>query len=147
MTSTNSNFTSASASLVGYPNSENNPSDMSIPPSTQLEMEIGDELSLMFETGSAENSQEVVEDDNEELTSMNRRLRLRPRRLGAQYILDSSSDDYNDYSRMALKKETANTRPLSSPLLQFCHLLRMYWMSKRRRETGFNSSPGFPWPS
>ena len=132
MTSTNSNFTSASASLVGYPNPENNASDMSIPPSTQLEMEIGDELSLMFV------SQKVVEDDNEELTSTNRKLRLRPRRLGAQYILDSSSDDVMIIVGWPWKKETANTRPLSSPLLQFCHLLRMNWMSKRRRETGFN---------
>ena len=77
---------------------------MSIPPSTQFEIEIGDEFAPMFETGSAQNSQEVLEDDDEELTSMNRRLRLRPRRLGPQYILDSSSDDDNDYSRMHLEE-------------------------------------------
>ena len=78
---------------------------MSIPPSTQLEMEIGDEFATIFETGSAQNSQEVLEDDDEELTSMNRMLRLRPRPRGAQYFLDSSSDDdHNDDSRMALEE-------------------------------------------
>ena len=116
--------------LVDYPNSDNNVSDVSIPPSPQLEMEIGDELALMFEDGSAQNSLEDVEDDDEEVTSINRRLRLRPRRRGAQSILDSSSSsssDDNNVSRMALEEEeTANTRHLSSHLLQFCHLLRMY---------------------
>ena len=59
---------------------------------------------------------------------MNRRLRLRPRSRGAQYILDASSDDDNNHdSRMAMEKEeTANMRPLSSLLLQFCHLLRRF---------------------
>ena len=123
MSSTNLNFTPASAMLVHYPNSDNNASDVSIPPSPQLEMENGDEFALMFENGSAQNSQDIVEDDDEELTSMNRRLRLRPRRRGEQYILDAFSDDK---SRMALEEETAKTRPLSSHLIQFCHLLRMY---------------------
>ena len=127
MSSTNSNFISASAMLVDYPNSDNNASDVSIPPSPQLEMEIGDELALVYENGSAQNSLEEVEDDDEEPFSMNRRLRLRPRRRGAQYILDSSSSDDDDDSRMALEEEErANTRPFSSNLLQFCHLLRMY---------------------
>ena len=54
--------------LVDYPNSDNNASDVSIPPSPQLEMEIGDELALMFEDGSAQNSLEDVEDDDEEVT-------------------------------------------------------------------------------
>ena len=107
--------------LVDYPNSDNNVSDVSIPPSPQLEMEIGDELALMFEDGSAQNSLEDVEDDDEEVTSINRRLRLRPRRRGAQSILDSSSSSSSDDdngSRMALEEEeTANTRPLSSHLL------------------------------
>ena len=60
---------------------------------------------------------------------MNMRLRLRPRRRGVQYILDSSSsdDDDDDHSRMALEEEgTSNTRHLGSHLLQFSHLLRMY---------------------
>ena len=127
MSSTNSSFTSASVMLVDYPNSDNKASDVFIPPSPQLEMEIGDELALMFEDGSAQNS---LEDDDEEVTSINRRLRLRPRRRGAQSILDSSSSSSSDDdngSRMALEEEEkANTRPLSSHLLQFCHLLRMY---------------------
>ena len=80
MSSNNSKFTSASAMLVDYPNSDNNASDVSIPLSPQLEMEIGDDLALMFENGSAQNSLEEVEDDDVELTSMNRRLRMRPRR-------------------------------------------------------------------
>ena len=113
--------------LVAYPNSDSSASDVSILPSPQLEMEIGDEIALMFEYGSAQNSLEEVKDDDEELTSMNRTLRLRPRRRGAQCILESSSSDDDDDSRMALEEEeTANTRPLSSHLLQFCHLLRMY---------------------
>ena len=116
--------------IVDYPNSDNNASDVSIPPSPQLEMEIGDELALMFEDGSAQTSLEDVEDNDEEVTSINRRLRLRPRRRGAQSILDSSSSSSSDDdngTRMALEEEeTANTRPLSSHLLQFCHLLRMY---------------------
>ena len=129
MSSTNSCFTSASAMLVDYPNSDNNASDVSIPPSPQLEMEIGDELALMFEDGSAQTSLEDVEDNDEEVTSINRRLRLRPRRRGAQSILDSSSssssDDDNGTRMASEEEETANTRPLSSHLLQFCHLLRI----------------------
>ena len=78
MSSTNSSFTSASAMLVDYPNSENNASDVSITPSPQFEMEIGDELALMFENGSKQNSVEEVEDGDEEVNSINRRLRLRP---------------------------------------------------------------------
>ena len=127
MSSNNLNFTSGSAMLVDYPISDNNASDVSIPPSAQLEIEIGDELALMFENGSAQNFLEEVEDDDEEETSINRRLRLRPRRRVAEYILDSSSSDGDDGSRMALEEEkTANTTPLRSHLLQFCHLLRMY---------------------
>ena len=76
-------------------------------------------------------SLDEVEDDDEEVTSINRRLRLRPRRRGAQYILYSSSSDDDDGSRLALEEEeTANTRPLSSHLLQFCHLLRLYGCSR-----------------
>ena len=81
----------------------------------------------MFENGNAENSLEEEEDDDEELISMNKRLRLRPRRRVAQYILDSSSSEKDDDSQMALEEgETTNTRPLSSHLLQICHLLRLY---------------------
>ena len=81
----------------------------------------------MFENGNAQKSLEEVEDDDEKLTFMNMRLRLRPRRRGAQYTLDSSSSDDDDDSRMSLEEEgTSNTRHLGSHLLQFCHLLRMY---------------------
>ena len=53
MPSKNSSFTSASVMLVDYPKSDNNASGVSIPPSPQLETEIGDELALMFENGCA----------------------------------------------------------------------------------------------
>ena len=103
---------------------------MSILPSPQLEMENGDEFALMFENGSNQNSQEVVEDDDKEQTSMNRGLRLRPRRQGAQYILDSFSD-YN--SRMALEGDGENEAfEFSSDTV--LPSAPNVWMSKRRRQ-------------
>ena len=96
--------------MVDYPNSDNT-SDISIPSSPQLkmnEMNLEYEISQIFQNCGSQSPQEA-DDDDEELGSMNRRLRLRPLRRSPLDNLESSSDE--EINPMTLGEETTNTRP------------------------------------
>ena len=82
-----------------------------------MEMDLEDEIIQIFQKCGSQSPQEV-DDDDEELGSMNRRLRLRPHRRGPPDNLGSSSDEEID--PMTLGEKTANTRPRSRHSLEFC---------------------------
>ena len=80
--------------MVDYPNSDNT-RDISILPSLQLEMDLEEEIIQIFQKCGPQSPQEV-DDDDEELGSMNRWPRLKPHCRGPPDNIESSSDKEND---------------------------------------------------